>query len=193
MSPVVERPVRSRPAVSSPPVPVVGAMTTVVGAVHIAITPLLFPRSVRSLVDGGVLGAVDADAAVSDLRALGFWYATSGVALVALGAVIAEHERRESAPPALAPWALAGLGTWGVLLLPKSPFWVLIGPAGLSVARRRSHRRRRSRWNLPAATRIGLPWRLGSGAVASLAAASVRQSARVSARLPAPSAVCGFL
>jgi hypothetical protein len=114
----------------------------VVGAAHIAITPLLFPRSVHSLLDGGVLGAVDADPTVSDLRALGFWYATSGVALLALGALIAEQERGKSPPSALVPGVLAALGTWGVLLLPKSPFWALIGLAGLSVARRRPHRHR---------------------------------------------------
>ncbi len=36
--------------------------------------------------------------------------------------------------------SLAGLGVWGVLLMPKSPFWVFLALAGLAAQRRRRAR-----------------------------------------------------
>jgi hypothetical protein len=40
---------------------VVGPLMMAVGAIHVAMAPILFPRSVRSLVDGGVIASVEAD------------------------------------------------------------------------------------------------------------------------------------
>ena len=51
------------------------------------------------------------------------------------------ERRREPTPKAL-PIYLAGLGLWGVLLMPKSPFWVFIGLAVLAAARDAGERRR---------------------------------------------------
>jgi Family of unknown function (DUF6463) len=71
-----------------------------VGVIHVAIAPVLFPRSVRSLVDG-VIASVEADPAQAELRGLGFWYITSGVAFVVYGLAVAERERQPEAAAGL--------------------------------------------------------------------------------------------
>jgi hypothetical protein len=49
----------------------------------VAITPRLFRRSVRSILDGGVIGSIEADPDQAELRGLAFWYATAGLMLMA--------------------------------------------------------------------------------------------------------------
>lgn len=119
------------------PRPLIGPLLLIVGAVHVALTPRLFPASVRSILEGGVLGSVEADPEVTDLRALGFWYATAGVGLLALGWSVTEREQHRGPPPrGLAPM-LAGLGVWGVALMPASPFWAFLALAAVTEVRRR--------------------------------------------------------
>ncbi len=56
--------------------PVVGPLMIFVGAVHIAITPLIFPSSVQSIVEGGVIASIEADPEQAGLRGFAFWYAS---------------------------------------------------------------------------------------------------------------------
>ena len=116
-----------------------------VGAVHTVITPMIFPSSVQSIVEGGVIASIEADPEQAGLRGLAFWYVSTGLALVAYGVSVAERERHEEPLPSTLPVCLAGLGVWGVLLMPKSPFWVFLALAGLAVQRRRSARAPMSR------------------------------------------------
>jgi hypothetical protein len=129
-------------AVSPEPVerrrrPLVGPLLAAVGAVHIAITPIVYGASVRSVVDGGVVAAIEAEPALAERRGVGFWYATAGLALVAYGVTIAERERQAAPLPVSLPVTLTALGTWGVVLMPKSPFWVFGPLAVLAAVRRR--------------------------------------------------------
>lgn len=90
----------------------------------------------RSILAGGVLGAVDADPSQAALRGLAFWYSTAGIGLLALGWAITQIERRGPVPRSL-PLVLAGVGAWGLLFVPTSPFWVFPALAVLAQVRRR--------------------------------------------------------
>ena len=121
----------------SPRRPLVGPLMATVGAIHLAITPMVYGPSVRSVVDGGVVASIAAEPALAERRGVGFWYATAGLALVAYGIAIAERERQAPPLPVSLPVTLAALGTWGVVLMPRSPFWVFGPLAVLAAVRRR--------------------------------------------------------
>jgi hypothetical protein len=114
----------------------VGRLAMVVGGVHVVIAPVLFPESMRSILDGGVVNAVEADATLAQLRGLGFWYVTAGLGLLVTGAVVDDLERRDVPLPRAVALGLGGIGVWGVVLMPTSPFWAIIG-LGLLAARAR--------------------------------------------------------
>jgi hypothetical protein len=116
---------------------VVGPALMVVGAGHVALTPVLFGEATTSLVRGGVVNAVQADPQLATMRALPFWFATTGVGLVVLGAVVTSVERLEAPLPRSLPWLLAGIGGWGIVFLPKSPFWALVALGVVAEVRRR--------------------------------------------------------
>ena len=120
--------------------PLVGPLMAAVGAIHVAITPVVHGPSLRSVVDGGVVATIDAEPALAERRGVGFWYVTAGLAMIAYGITIAERERQEAPLPASLPLSMAAIGTWGVLMMPKSPFWVF-GPLAALAAVRRGARR----------------------------------------------------
>jgi hypothetical protein len=116
--------------------PVVGAALQLVGIVHVAATATIYPDSVASILRGGVVAAVEADPELLPLRGLGFWYVTSGLGVVALGAAVADLEREDRLRPRHAA-LLAAIGLWGVVLVPKSGFWFFL-PLSVLAARRRA-------------------------------------------------------
>ena len=118
--------------------PLVGPLMTAVGVIHLAITPMVHGASLRSVIEGGVIASIEAEPALAERRGVGFWYATSGLALVAYGIAIAERERQAAPLPASLPVVMTGIGAWGVLLMPKSPFWVFGPLAALAAVRRRT-------------------------------------------------------
>lgn len=120
--------------------PLVGPLMAAVGAIHVAITPVVYGPSVRSVVDGGVVATIDAEPALAEQRGVGFWYATAGLAMIAYGIAIAERERQDAPLPVSLPVSMAAIGTWGVVLMPKSPFWVFGPLAALAAVRRRARR-----------------------------------------------------
>lgn len=124
---------------------IVGPAMIVVGVVHVAITPVLFPDAVRSVLDAGVVNAVEADPAQTQLRGIAFWFATTGIALVFTGWVVGLVERRTEPVPVGLPLFLLGIGAWGVVLMPKSPFWVFLVLAAVAAARRTGERRTEAR------------------------------------------------
>jgi hypothetical protein len=109
-----------------------------VGAIHLAITPVVYGAAVRSVVDGGIVASIEAEPALAERRGVGFWYATAGLAMIAYGVAIAERERQAAPLPVSLPVALTGMGAWGVVLMPKSPFWVFGPLAALAAVRRRA-------------------------------------------------------
>jgi hypothetical protein len=112
----------------------VGPLITAVGVVHVATTPVFFPASVRGIVEDRVVGALSAEDPAVPVRAAGFWYAISGVAVAALGAMTGYVERRGEPLPTALPAALAGLGVVGVVLDQRSGFWVFFPLAALARA-----------------------------------------------------------
>jgi hypothetical protein len=119
--------------------PRVGSLITAVGVVHVASTPVFFPESVRSIVDGRILGTVSAEPSAMPVRAAGFWYAIAGIAVIAFGWMTGHVERTGGTLPPATPAVLAGLGVTGVALDPQSGFWVFFPLAW--IARRRTRRR----------------------------------------------------
>ncbi|MBC3193485.1 hypothetical protein H7X46_20700 [Pseudonocardia sp. C8] len=109
-----------------------GFWTVVLAAVHVAATPVVYRDSARSIVDAGVLGALDADPAQATVRGAAFWYATAGLLLGLVGAGVTAAERRgDGVPRGFAP-AMAATGLWGVLLTPVSGFWLFLPIAWLA-------------------------------------------------------------
>lgn len=125
--------------------PLIGPLMIVVGVVHVAITPVLFPDSVASIVHAGVVNSIESEPDLGQLRGIAFWYATAGVGLIFTGWVITELEKRGGSTPPALPLILVGLGVWGIVFVPKSPFWVFIALAVVAALRhRRQHRADRS-------------------------------------------------
>ncbi len=120
------------------PRPLVGPLLSAVGAMHVALTPAVAPVGFRSLLRARVVDAVEGgDPAEATERALAFWFATTGVGLAALGWAVTALERTPGPLPRGLPLVLAGLGTWGAVQLPRSPFWVLLLLAGVAERGRR--------------------------------------------------------
>ncbi|TDC46096.1 hypothetical protein E1212_27685 [Jiangella ureilytica] len=123
------RPVRHRP--------VVGWSLLAIAAGHVLAAPLVYPDSLRSTWEGGVLLAVEGDPSLIAERGIGFWYVTAGLGVGLLGGVVRWAERRTGPVPRGLGWALLGLTLWGVALMPKSGFWAFAVPAALILRRPR--------------------------------------------------------
>lgn len=123
------------------PRPLVGPLMAALGIIHVGLTPVLFPESVHSVVEAGLVNSIEVDPELAPLRGLGFWFATTGLSVVISGWAVGVLERRPEGAPRSLPLVLAGIGAWGVVLIPKSPFWVFLGLAGLAAARQAGERR----------------------------------------------------
>ncbi len=109
-----------------------GFWTLLLAGLHVAMTPVFHGDSVTSVLDAGVLGALDKDPSLAALRGVGFWYVTAGLYLGLVGTIVMRAERRgESAPRGFA-WAMAATGVWGALLTPASGFWLFLPIAWLA-------------------------------------------------------------
>lgn len=124
--------------------PVIGWALGAIATVHLAITPVVYEKSTRSVRDAGIIGSIDADPDLVDLRSAGFWYATSGWAMLFLAVLTGQAERREGVVPTSAVWGLAGMSLWGLLFMPVSGFLAVLGLASYAGVRRR-----RTRLSLP--------------------------------------------
>ena len=120
---------------------VVGPALVLVGAAHTGLTLVLHGDAVRGVLADGVLDGVEADPGQRAARALGFWFGTTGLGLSALGWAVTELEHRPEPLPRALPAVLLGLGSWGVALLPRSPFWVLPTLGLVAELRRRREQR----------------------------------------------------
>lgn len=120
-----------------------GLWTVILAVIHVAMTPVFYGRSLRSLLEGGVVGAADAggDAALAERRAPAFWYLITGLFLGLVGLAVWGAERRGEGAPRGFALAMAVTGAWGALLSPRSGFWLFLPIAWL--ARRHEVRRPR--------------------------------------------------
>lgn len=106
--------------------PVVGLCLVVIGTVHVLVAPWVVGDPIDSLLSGGVIAAVDREPGLASLRALGFWYVTTGLALAMFGALVVSFERTTGRVPRSVAWSLVGVAVWGIVLIPASPFWVIL-------------------------------------------------------------------
>ncbi|MFC0681233.1 DUF6463 family protein [Lysobacter korlensis] len=117
-----------------------GVWSVALGLVHIAAVGAVYPGSVRSIREAGVIGSLDAEPALAERRGVGFWYVTTGLFLIGQGAMVREHENAHGRPPATATPLLLLIGAWGAALTPVSGFWLFLPIALLARRGRRSHR-----------------------------------------------------
>lgn len=115
-----------------------GVWTMVLGSVHVATVGVFYPASVRSILKAAVLSSVDADPALVERRGVGFWYLTSGLLLIGLGAIVRGQEKTHGRPPPATAPVLLATGVWGILLTPTSGFWAFLPIAWLARASRQS-------------------------------------------------------
>ncbi|MDE9365923.1 DUF6463 family protein [Luteipulveratus sp. YIM 133132] len=132
----ISRPLPAQDSPAPAHAPWAARSLAVIGAVHVAMTPLLYGDAVSGIVRGGVIGQVDADPALLDERSAAFWYATAGLAALLLAAHVRDLERRGPLP-AHVSLGLVGLTVWGVALVPVSGFWAFTVPAAIAWRRRR--------------------------------------------------------
>lgn len=117
--------------------PLVGESLLVIAALHIAAAPAIYPESLRSTWDAGVIGAVEADPALVELRGVGFWYVVAGVGVGLLGGTVRWGEVNVGSTPRWLGWSLLGLAAGGGAMVPKSGFWAFAVPGLLALRRRR--------------------------------------------------------
>ncbi|GAA4428356.1 hypothetical protein GCM10023169_29380 [Georgenia halophila] len=120
-------------------VPVVGGLLTLIGAVHVASTSLVYPEGVASVLDSRVIASIEAEPDVLALRSAVFWYVTAGLLIIVIGALVIWVERFTGHVPRFVAWALLVVTAWGVLLMPVSGFWALLAPVAIAL-RARPHR-----------------------------------------------------
>lgn len=109
-----------------------GFWTLALAVVHVATASAFYGDSVRSIVDAGVLGAVDSDPGLATLRGAAFWYVTVGLFLGLIGWVVMVAERHGLGAPRGFAVAMAATGVWGVLFSPVSGFWLFFPIAWLA-------------------------------------------------------------
>ena len=113
--------------------PLVGRSLIVIAAIHVAVAPAVYPDSLRSTWEAGVIDAVEGDPGSIELRGVGFWYVTAGLAVGLLGGVVHRLEQRPEGLPPSFGWGLLGLTAWGATLMPRSGFWAFAVPAALAL------------------------------------------------------------
>jgi hypothetical protein len=100
----------------------IGALHTLVGLLNIG--PL------ADIARAGVFNAVgshtDREAAV--------WFLMTGVALLLVGYVTRWTQRQTGTLPAALGWTLLAIATVGLVLMPRSGFWLLVPAAVLALA-----------------------------------------------------------
>ncbi|WP_125777141.1 DUF6463 family protein [Antribacter gilvus] len=109
-----------------------GFWTVLLAVVHVSTAPLFYADSLRSILEAGVLGALDKDPELATLRGAAFWYVTVGLFLGLVGVMVLRAERRGEGAPRGFAGALAATGVWGVVLTPASGFWLFLPLAWLA-------------------------------------------------------------
>jgi hypothetical protein len=108
---------------------------TIVGiaVAHTLFGAVFFGRTVLALVREGLLATID----VQPDRGAVFWFFYTGFALALLGAWIDEREAEARRFPGYLVASLAALTGAGVIIMPRSGFWLLIPPVLGAIVRNR--------------------------------------------------------
>ncbi|MFK7931642.1 MAG: DUF6463 family protein [Myxococcota bacterium] len=116
----------------------VGHLLIAIGVIHTAFGPVVGAPYLMEILQDGVFNTVPDDA---PWRMAIVWFELFGVVVALMGAAWAWAERHVGALPIGMAMGLAALGVIGVVLMPISGFWLILGVAGLAGWRaRRAHR-----------------------------------------------------
>ena len=108
----------------------VGPAVMLIGIAHLIVVSVLFSDRYAGIVRDGLFNTVDRD----DKREAAFWTMWFGVLLLTVGYLIRFVQAHLGTVPALPGWVLLVTGLGGGILLPASPFWLLV-PLGLFILR----------------------------------------------------------
>jgi hypothetical protein len=109
----------------------VGRLLITVGVGHAMLGILIFPEQLAAMLRDGVFNAIPhrLHGFVPDFRReAAFWFVLYGPVLVMLGQITGRADRRLAR---VIGWNLLVTGLAGVVVMPVSGFWLLIGAAAL--------------------------------------------------------------
>lgn len=104
-----------------------GFWSLAIAVVHLVSTPILYPRSTASMLDGSPVGIVDRDASLFELRGASFWFLMAGLFQLGTALVVWQFERETGRAPVGFPAFMLAFGVVGAVLSQVSGFWVYLG------------------------------------------------------------------
>lgn len=108
----------------------VGPALIVIGLAHLLYFAVLWSDRYAGIARAGVVNAVEGD----DRREAAFWTLWFGVLVLTVGYLVRWIERRLGTVPTFPGWMLLVIGLGGGVLMPVSPFWLVV-PLGLALLR----------------------------------------------------------
>lgn len=108
----------------------VGPALMLIGIAHLIVFSVLFSDRYAGIARDGLFNTVDGD----DKREAAFWTMWFGVLLLTVGYLIRFIQAHLRTVPAFPGWVFLVMGLGGGILLPASPFWLLV-PLGLFILR----------------------------------------------------------
>jgi hypothetical protein len=104
-----------------------------VGVLHSAFGIAVFRESLAGMIADGGWNAMGSDPA----RQLAVWFLVAGVSLLLVGVIIDAAERDGRALPSAFTWGLLALCVAGIVVGPRTGFWLVLPAAVALVARAR--------------------------------------------------------
>ena len=111
----------------------IGQLLMGTGALHTVIGVLGFRRTLVEIHRGRYLNTIGRDPE----RNAVLWYLTTGALLVILGQLARSAQARTGEVPRSLGWGLLSISVPGVVLLPASGFWLVLGQALLVLTKAR--------------------------------------------------------
>lgn len=115
--------------------PIVGRLLGALALVHTVAVVAFYGDGLERIIDDGVVNASEPSGAVPDAA---FWYVFSGLTVLTLSVLVRWCERDDRRALLPVGWAIVGLSTWGIVVMPTSGFWLPLaaGIAGVMIGRR---------------------------------------------------------
>jgi hypothetical protein len=96
-----------------------------ISAVHTAVGAVMFRETIAQLAQEGFVATIRHEPD----RGVAFWFFYTGFALALIGAWMDEREAEGRPFPGYVVASLAAFTAVGILIMPRSGFWLLIPPA----------------------------------------------------------------
>ena len=103
----------------------VGQLVMGTGAVHTLLGVLLFRKTLLAIHRARYLNTIGRDPE----RHAALWFLTTGALLVVLGQLARSMQEQTGEVPRSLGWGLLAIAVPGVVLLPGSGFWLVVGQA----------------------------------------------------------------